>query len=158
MDHPGIYGVHLLPWLHSDIDKNVDVFLYDNAGTLTLNLVEWSNDTTRATALTIQDGVYVKNGALGYLYLGTIRTSASGTAADSVIQRFVWNYYNRITRQIYREEATDHTYALKPPASGMMQRLQMWALWWVSWRIASLSLLWSEFGVDTVRRGPGFCW
>ena len=92
------------------IDKNVDVFLYDNAGTLTLNLVEWSNDTTRATALTVQDGVYVKNGALGYLYLGTLRTSASGTAADSVIQRFVWNYYNRITRQIYRTEDTDHTY------------------------------------------------
>ena len=44
--------------------KNYDVFLYDNSGTLTLELsAAWTNDTTRADALTTQDGVYVKSGA-----------------------------------------------------------------------------------------------
>ena len=49
-----------------------DIFIYDNAGTLTLSATAWTNATTRATALTTQDGVYVKTGATGYRYLGTI--------------------------------------------------------------------------------------
>ena len=42
-------------------NKNLDVFIYDNAGTLTLSMEEWSNDTLRATALVRQDGVLVKD-------------------------------------------------------------------------------------------------
>ena len=59
-------------------DKNLDVFIYDNEGVLTLSLVEWSTNTLRATALTRQDGVLVKGGAPAYRYLGTIRTSCCG--------------------------------------------------------------------------------
>jgi len=36
-----------------------DVFMYDNAGTLTLEALSWTNDTTRATALVLQNGVLV---------------------------------------------------------------------------------------------------
>jgi len=91
--------------------KNSDIFIYDNAGTLTLELVEWTDDTTRATALVVQDGVYVKSGAATRRYLGTIRTTdTTGQCEDSTIHRYVWNYYNRILRDMAVFEGTSHTY------------------------------------------------
>ncbi len=81
--------------------KNYDVFLYDNSGTLTLELSSaWTNDTTRADALTTQDGVYVKSGATTRRWLGTIRASGTNTAEDSARQRLVWNAYNRVRRNV----------------------------------------------------------
>lgn len=76
-----------------------DVFLYDNAGTLTLELLAWTNDTTRATALVLQDGVLCKTGALTRRYLGSVRTgTVSGQSEDSAAKRYLWNYYNRCRR------------------------------------------------------------
>lgn len=76
-----------------------DVFLYDNAGTLTLDATAWTNDTTRATALAIQDGVYCKTGALARRYVGSFRTtSVMGQTEDSLSNRFVWNFYNRVLK------------------------------------------------------------
>ena len=93
-------------------DTNYDVFLYDNSGTLTLELTAWTNDTTRATALVAQNGVLVKTGATTRRYLGTIRTTdSSGEVDDSVARRFVWNYYNRVRRDAYVTDQTQHTYA-----------------------------------------------
>jgi hypothetical protein len=86
---------------------NYDVFIYDNAGTLTLELTAWSNDTTRATALTTQDGVLVKTGATTRLYLGTIRASGSNVTEDSLQKRFVWNFYNQVSRGMQRLETAD---------------------------------------------------
>jgi hypothetical protein len=87
--------------------NNYDVFLYDNAGTLTLETLIWTNDTARATGLTTQDGVYVKSGDTTRLYLGTIRASGSNVTADSLEDRFVWNNYNRVHRPVRRLETTD---------------------------------------------------
>lgn len=96
--------------------KNYDVFLYENAGTLTLELsAAWTNDTTRADALTTQDGVLVKSGATTRRYLGTIRTTGTTTTEDSGGgsttqvggKRFVWNYYNRVPRQMGVVDTTD---------------------------------------------------
>ena len=87
--------------------KVYDVFCYDNGGTPTLELLAWTNDTTRATALTTQDGVLVKTGALTRRYLGTIRTNLSGNFVDGMANRWVWNYYNRILRPMRVLEATD---------------------------------------------------
>lgn len=79
--------------------KNYDVFLYDNAGTLTLELsAAWTTDTARADALTTQDGITVKSGATTRRYLGTIRTTATTTTEDSAAKRFVWNMANRVRR------------------------------------------------------------
>lgn len=84
-----------------------DVFVYDNAGTRTLELTAWTNDTTRATALVLQDGVYVKSGATTRLYLGSFRTTTvSGQTEDSETKRYVWNYYNRVPRLLRRQETT----------------------------------------------------
>lgn len=88
-------------------DKNYDVFVYDNAGTLTLELsAAWTNDTTRADALALQDGVYVKSGTTTRRYLGTIRTTNTTTTEDSATKRFVWNAYNRSIRPLFVEETT----------------------------------------------------
>jgi hypothetical protein len=95
--------------------KNYDVFLYDNSGTLTLELsAAWTNDTTRADALTTQDGVYVKSGSTGRLYLGTIRASGTNTTEDSYGgahqsggKRYVWNNYNRVRRSLGVIDTTD---------------------------------------------------
>ncbi len=93
-------------------NTNYDVFLYDNSGTLTLELVAWTNATTRATALATQDGVYVKSGDTTRRYLGTIRTTGvSGQVEDSEAKRFVWNYYNRMKRKLRVAESTSHTYS-----------------------------------------------
>ncbi len=112
------YGWRLYPFSELTLDisgiasgKNIDVWLYDNAGTLTLAYTEWSNDTLRATAITLQDGVYVKSGALSYRYLGTVRTSGAGVSCDTILARFVWNYYNRTSRGLSAGDTTTHTYA-----------------------------------------------
>lgn len=81
-------------------DKNYDVWVYDNAGTLTLETTEWTNDSTRATALATQNGVYCKTGALTRRYVGTFRAHAADTTTDGAAKRFVWNYYNRAPRAL----------------------------------------------------------
>ena len=84
-----------------------DVFLYNNAGTLTLELLAWTNGTTRATALVTQNGVLVKTGATTRRYLGTFYTTSTTTTEDSFAKRFLWNYYNRVRRPMRVMEATD---------------------------------------------------
>ena len=92
-------------------DTNYDIFVYDNSGTLTLESTAWTDDTTRATALTTQDGVYVKSGATTRRYLGTIRTTSStGQCEDSVTRRFVWSYYNQVKKLSHASDSGDHTY------------------------------------------------
>jgi hypothetical protein len=83
-----------------------DIFCFDNAGTPTLESLQWTNDTTRATALVLQDGVLVKSGATTRRYLGTIRATAGGAFTDSYTNRWVWNYYNRVLRPMRATEAT----------------------------------------------------
>lgn len=85
-----------------------DVFVYSNAGVATLELAAWTNDTTRATALTTQNGVKVKSGATTRRYLGSFRTTTVvGQTEDSFLRRFVWNYYNRVRRPLRVTYNTD---------------------------------------------------
>jgi hypothetical protein len=89
-----------------------DVFIYDNSGTLTLELLAWTNGTTRATALALQDGIYCKTGALTRRYLGTFYTTATTTTEDSQAKRFLWNLYNQVPRTLLTTDSTDSwTYA-----------------------------------------------
>jgi hypothetical protein len=85
-----------------------DVFIYDSAGTLTLDATAWTNDTTRATALATQNGVLVKTGATNRRYIGSFRTTGvSGQTEDSSVKRYVWNYYNRVRRFMKAVDTTD---------------------------------------------------
>lgn len=85
-----------------------DVFLDYNGGSPTLATTAWTNDTTRATALTTQDGVYVQTGNTDWRYLGSFRTTGvSGQTEDSLTKRYVFNYYNRVHRPLRRVDTTN---------------------------------------------------
>ncbi len=80
--------------------KPYDIFAYNNAGTVALESLIWTNDTTRATAYALQDGVKVKAGATTRRLLGSIRiTAAGGKTTDSAAIRWVDNVYNQVPRQ-----------------------------------------------------------
>lgn len=84
-----------------------DVFAYDNSTVTAYETLAWTNDTTRATALVLQDGALVKSGALTRRYLGSFRTTTvAGQTEDSIAKRFIWNYYNRYPRLMRRLEST----------------------------------------------------
>lgn len=93
----------------STTNTNYDVFALDaGAGSLTLELVAWTNNTTRATAIVRQDGVYCKQGELTKRYVGTIRTTGvSGQCEDSQSKRFCWNAYNQVERFLLVTDTTD---------------------------------------------------
>ena len=92
-------------------DKNYDIWVYDNSGTVTLDSTVWTNDTTRATALAMQDGVYVKSGDATRRYLGTIRiTGTTGQTEDSATKRYVWNNDNRVPRMLKKLASSTWNY------------------------------------------------
>jgi hypothetical protein len=108
------YGSKWIPFTLTEISIDVpnanavyDVFCYAAGGTTpTLELLGWASDTARATALTYQDGILVKSGDATRRYLGTIYAQASGGGIidDTAEKRYVWNYYNRVPREIKRTE------------------------------------------------------
>jgi hypothetical protein len=93
--------------------KPYDLFAYDDSGTVTFDSpLVWTNDTTRATALTLQNGVLVKTGATTRRYIGTFYTTATTTTEDSLTKRLLYNYMNRVSRSLYRLDTGSHTYTL----------------------------------------------
>lgn len=112
-------GEHWIGWRFSELSvavpnttvKPFDVFVYDNAGVLTLVTTDWTNDTTRAVALTMLNGRLVKSGTPTQLYLGTGRTTgAAGQCEDSVAKRFLANWYNVVQRKLLKETVGSHAY------------------------------------------------
>jgi hypothetical protein len=84
-----------------------DLFAFNNAGTMALETQAWTNDTTRAVGLVLQNGIYVKNGATTRRYLGSFRTTTvNGRTEDSITKRYIWNYANRVTRSMLAVDAT----------------------------------------------------
>lgn len=96
IDVPDVTGVH-------------DVFVYDNSGVPTMEVLVWTDLTNRATALTRQDGVLVKSGDATRRYVGTFysTTAGNGQIEDSWENRYLWNYYNRVLRPMRVTETTD---------------------------------------------------
>ncbi len=99
-----------------------DVFAYSSSGTLTLELLAWTDDKTRATALARQDGRLVKSGDATRLYLGSVYLDGSkqanwvlgGLAAGgTAAQLDLWNMYNQVDVATRSGDTTDNwTYAL----------------------------------------------
>lgn len=85
-----------------------DIFGYDNAGVPTLELLAWTNDTTRQTAtIRTTTGRWYKTGDLTRLYLGSFRTTAvSGQTESSVAKRYLFNEYNRVKCPLQRYDST----------------------------------------------------
>ena len=91
--------------------KPYDVFGYLSSGVLALELLAWTDDTTRATAVTLQDGRYCKSGDKTRLLLGTIYTTGTMATEDSAANRYVSNAYNRLFRSVLHTTGdAGHTY------------------------------------------------
>jgi hypothetical protein len=94
--------------------KPYDVFGYLSSGVLALELLAWTDGSTRATAVTLQDGRYCKSGDKTRLLLGTFYTVSTTTTEDSVANRFVSNVYNRVAKNLtYTSLDAGHTYSTK---------------------------------------------
>lgn len=72
-----------------------DVFGFNDSGSIGLEILAWTNDTTRATTIVRQDGAWCKTGALTRRYLGTIYLDASKQVTFDSDERGVWNVSNR---------------------------------------------------------------
>lgn len=90
-----------------------DVFVYDNNGTPTLELLAWNSASARATALGTQDGVLVKSTDHTRRYVGTVAPTSANILTDSARQRLVWNMYNRVRRNLaVKETAASWVYTV----------------------------------------------
>lgn len=83
-----------------------DVWLYDNAGTLTLETLIWTSPTVRATEWVLQDGIKVKSGDPTRRLVGSFYVVATNTIEDSKLKRHLWNNANRVLRGMNRIEPT----------------------------------------------------
>ena len=90
--------------------KPYDVFGYISSGVLALELLAWTDDTTRATAVTLQDGRYCKSGDKTRLLLGSIYTTGTTTTEDSQTKRLVNNLFNQAPRSMRVSSSTSHSY------------------------------------------------
>jgi hypothetical protein len=90
---------------------NYDVFAWNNGGAVALETTAWTNATTRATGLVLQDGVWSKSGATTRRYVGSFRTTSATTTEDAARRRFVYNDAQPILRSARVSYATSHTYA-----------------------------------------------
>lgn len=90
--------------------KLYDVFGYLSSGALVLESLVWTDDTTRATAVTLQDGRYCKSGDKTRLYLGTFYTASTTTTEDSLVKRYLFSHHNTIGKRGYKGSMTSHSY------------------------------------------------
>jgi hypothetical protein len=77
-----------------------DVFGYLSSGALVLEKLAWTNATTRAVAVSLQDGRYCKTGDKTRFLLGTFATTSTTTTEDSAQKRLVWNLYNKVEKNL----------------------------------------------------------
>lgn len=85
-----------------------DAFLKIDSGSPALHFIQWTNATTRATAIAMLDGLWCTTGDRTYLYVGSFVATAAGQTEDSSAKRFVWNTYNRVPYEDYVAETTDN--------------------------------------------------
>jgi hypothetical protein len=82
-----------------------DVYAYWTGSAIALELLVWSGLSTPPSR-DRQDGVLVKHIAPTRRYVGSIRPSSATTIDDSVLLRGVWNFNNRVPKNLYVAEAT----------------------------------------------------
>lgn len=74
---------------------------------VSLELLVWTSTTVRATALTTQDGIYVKSGATTRRHIGSFFPASATTMEDSAQYRYVWNRYNQVHRTLLIQDNTN---------------------------------------------------
>jgi len=100
-------------------DLPFDIFCYNSGGVPTLEFLDWTNATTRATAVVRQDGVWCKSGALTRRYVGSCRARAGNTfslvrngvttssGAGTTARLDLWNADNQVEDYATQTDTTD---------------------------------------------------
>lgn len=83
-----------------------DIFVQNVSGTLTMSFVAWTNTTTRATAPVLQDGIRVSGSDSTKRYVGSFCSYGTGVTQDSLVDRLLWNQYNRVQRRYIITDST----------------------------------------------------
>lgn len=91
-------------------DYNYDIFIYLNNNVLTLEKIQWTNNSTRSNTLVLTNGIPLQSGSLNKRYIGSIRSISSNQTEDSSSRRFVFNINNQILKPLYCYDTTNHTY------------------------------------------------
>lgn len=80
-----------------------DVFY--TVSTNSLFLVVWASQTARATPIVYSGSTLVLSGSPTSIYIGTfMTTNGVGETQDAVHGRYLWNYYNRVLKQMLATE------------------------------------------------------
>jgi hypothetical protein len=90
--------------------KPYDVFGFLSGGTLAMESLVWTNDTTRATAVTYQDSRLCKSGDKTRRLLGTFYTTSTTTTEDSAANRYLSNLYNAVRKPLAAPLETTDTW------------------------------------------------
>lgn len=119
-----VYNTGTLSWDHLTVSNTsiavptgtagdlYDVFSYNNSGTLAFETTVWTNANTRASAISLISGVYVKSSDNSRRYIGTFRLDTTTTTCDTAQKRFIYSYYGRAVRDLFSEETgASHNYS-----------------------------------------------
>lgn len=104
--------------------RNYDVFAYNNGGAAAFEILVWTNDTTRATAIVFQDGVPCRSGDLSRRLVGSFRALSTtqiewkrgGTGAGGVAASLgIWHANPKVrvpVKGVIRDNTDSWTYAV----------------------------------------------
>ena len=93
-----------------------DVFIYNTSGALAFTTLPWTNNTTRATAISSVAGMPTLTVDLSKLYLGTY-WATGGAIPDTNSSRALWNYWNRVPKQ-FDTQSTSGSWFMNSSAAG----------------------------------------
>lgn len=79
-----------------------DVYLYDNSGTVAMELVAWADDQTRLVSLSrdSETGLFIKPGDPSRVYVGSVYVNADGETSDADDRRHLYNWFNQVQRRL----------------------------------------------------------
>jgi len=85
----------------TNLQFDLYAYLNPNRASISVETVDWLNDTTRAVPLALFQGAVVKSGDITRKYIGTGRTTGvAGQTEDSRANRLLRNYANYVRRII----------------------------------------------------------
>jgi hypothetical protein len=94
-------------------DLPFDIFAFLSGGAVTLEFLDWTNATTRATGLTRVNGVWTKTGDQTRRYVGSCRARSATTyhwvlsGTDAPVKMDLWNADNRVEVSFNLKATTD---------------------------------------------------
>ena len=150
-------------------DLPFDVFAYWTGSAVALEFLNWTNATTRATALARQDGIWTKSGDASRRYVGTVRPRSATSChwvlgtADSPAKLDIDNADNRVAvRFSVRDTTNTWTYSTatyrqaRASANNQVDIMVGLADRWVDMRASGISSnssggqgMWTAVGYDS---------